>query len=306
MMPDTGTDWNYQGDAVEAAGFYGITTGSHTVAISTQVFVGRVYLMGTLENTPEDADKNDGWFVIKPKSNNISQSVVQLVSDGVTTEYTLNAPGNTNNVFLTFDGVTQVPNKDFTYSGNILSLVESPADGVVMAVRIMAPNYKPEDFGEIFHVEFEGDGVTTEFMLSDTVIPGSTTNLFVNINGVVQTPFTDFTYSNGVVSFFEAPSITEEGLPNVFITVYPPSGISSNEDYWVQFPVNATDPDQGNVIISPIYGPRTTTTVMGIFEGNYTYIKAILDRDYLEPYDPNMPQYKLDAVGSISRILVNF
>lgn len=303
LMSDSGTNWYFEGEPIEAAGYYGITTGNHTVSISVQNFVGRVFLFGTLEDTPEKADLNDGWFLIKQQANTINQSIVQIVSDGSTLIYNLNIPGLSSNVFLTADGVTQTPGTDFTYSNGILTLVDTYDAGVVLTVRIMSPNYSEEAFDDPYFDTFTGDGIEVNYTVS-TGTAGNTQNVFVAIDGVQQSPFTDFTYTNGILTFSVAPPDQSE----IFVAVYPPNDNITLNDYWIQFPINSTDPDQGPVNPSPVFGPRTTVTTVGSFHGNYTYIKAILDRNYIKEDTESDPiqAYEELAVGAVSQILVNY
>lgn len=64
VLSDTGIEWNIVSEPIKAAGWYGRTTGLHTMSFTLRNFVGRVYVVATLENSPEDADRNGGWFPI--------------------------------------------------------------------------------------------------------------------------------------------------------------------------------------------------------------------------------------------------
>ena len=64
MLSDTGVSWNIESTPVKAAGFYGKTPPLHTVSFSLNNFVGRFYILATLENTVKEADDNNGWFPI--------------------------------------------------------------------------------------------------------------------------------------------------------------------------------------------------------------------------------------------------
>lgn len=63
-LSDTGVEWNKLSDPIEASGWYGRTSGLHTISFTLSKFVGRLYVLATLENSPEEADKNKGWFPI--------------------------------------------------------------------------------------------------------------------------------------------------------------------------------------------------------------------------------------------------
>ena len=64
VLADTGANWNALGEPIPAAGYYGRTSGLHTMSFTVRNFVGRIYVVATLENTVQDADANDGWFPI--------------------------------------------------------------------------------------------------------------------------------------------------------------------------------------------------------------------------------------------------
>lgn len=64
VLSDTQEDWNVLSDPIKAAGWYGRTNGLHTLSFTLRNFVGRIYLMATLENTPEEADANNSWFPV--------------------------------------------------------------------------------------------------------------------------------------------------------------------------------------------------------------------------------------------------
>ena len=301
MMSDTGTSWNFEGPPVEASGYYGVTSGDHSIAMSVHSFVGRIYLYGTLENSPEEADDNDGWVLIKPKGTDIQQSIINIVSDGVLRQYTINVPGSSANMFLTVNGILQTPGIDYTYVNGLLDFSTVPSEGDKISIRIMSPNFNPDQFGEPYFQSFNGDGVSKTFTVQSGSI-GSTHDCFVSIDGSIKVPFNDFVYNNQELVFVEAPAL--DSLIN--FTCYPPKNQKLQTDYFYQFPNKPSDIDEGNILITPMYGPRTTSTVLQTFTGNFTYVKAVLNRDYLEPYYPDMPLYKLQAVGAVSQILLNF
>lgn len=64
VMTETGQAWDLESEPVAAAGLMGMTTGLHTMSFTLHNFVGRICVVATLENTPEEADANDGWFPI--------------------------------------------------------------------------------------------------------------------------------------------------------------------------------------------------------------------------------------------------
>ncbi len=60
LMSFTPEEINFTGCPVPAAGYYGPTTGFHTLSIRTLNFIGSVYIEGSLAVAPTDSD----WFPI--------------------------------------------------------------------------------------------------------------------------------------------------------------------------------------------------------------------------------------------------
>lgn len=83
ILSDTGTEWNKLSDPIKAAGWYGRTPGLHTISFTMRNFVGRIYVLATLENTPEKADANNGWFPINLVGNSVPWLQLPTPDDSV-------------------------------------------------------------------------------------------------------------------------------------------------------------------------------------------------------------------------------
>ncbi|EHU8780843.1 hypothetical protein N0S44_000073 [Escherichia coli] len=53
--------WNEQTLPLASGGYYGSTTGLHTISFTLRNFIGRIYVLATLASNPTD----DDWFPIK-------------------------------------------------------------------------------------------------------------------------------------------------------------------------------------------------------------------------------------------------
>jgi hypothetical protein len=56
-----GSSTSFSSDSTKADGYYGYTDGLHTIAITTDDFVGTLTIEGTLASEPSDND----WFTVK-------------------------------------------------------------------------------------------------------------------------------------------------------------------------------------------------------------------------------------------------
>ena len=55
--------WDEQSTPMASGGYYGSTTGLHTISFTLREFTGRIYVLATLASNPTDQD----WFPIKFK-----------------------------------------------------------------------------------------------------------------------------------------------------------------------------------------------------------------------------------------------
>lgn len=53
--------WNEQTEPMASGGYYGSTTGLHTISFTLREFTGRIYVLATLASNPTEQD----WFPIK-------------------------------------------------------------------------------------------------------------------------------------------------------------------------------------------------------------------------------------------------
>ena len=63
LIPPMGEVITLTGDAVRGAGWYGHTTGLHTVAIRVTNFQGRISVQAAIATTPEESD----WYSVLPE-----------------------------------------------------------------------------------------------------------------------------------------------------------------------------------------------------------------------------------------------
>ena len=118
-------------------------------------------------------------------------ATVSFIGDGSTTIFILSGeaanPNDTESVIVVQDGVTLSPTADYTVSGNDLILSAAPAlDSNISATVIRSTPSQT----------FITDGVADAFTLSgDNSSPSSIYALYVEVNGVIQVPFRDYTLS---------------------------------------------------------------------------------------------------------------
>lgn len=137
----------------------------------------------------------------------INVAPVTLLSDtftgtGACTVFTLSQTGTTDSTFVFINGVSQKPGTNYTVANNVLTMVSPPANGSIVEARTVGQFKVIETSSKIDSDLFNGDGNTTIFNISTS---STTKKVFVNIDGVMQKPYTDYIVTGNKLSFVEAP-----------------------------------------------------------------------------------------------------
>ena len=127
-----------------------------------------------------------------------------LAADGSTVSFSLNeGVTDAKNLLVLNNGVMQEPDVAYTAAGTTLTFTSAPLNGVAVWVI-----YLGQDLGlstsrdTINYQNAVGNGSTTTVTLTSV---GTTSNIIVTLNGVVQTPGTDFQVSGSTLTFSTAP-----------------------------------------------------------------------------------------------------
>lgn len=137
----------------------------------------------------------------------INVAPVTLVSDtftgtGACTVFTLSQTGTTDSTFVFINGVAQKPGSNYTVANNVLTMALPPANGSIVEARTVGQFKVIETSSKVDSDLFNGDGNTTVFNISTS---STTKKVFVNIDGVMQKPYTDYIVTGNKLSFVEAP-----------------------------------------------------------------------------------------------------
>jgi len=183
----------------------------------------------------------------------------EFVGDGSTTTFTLSqeVPGAfESNVLVIVENVLQQPVQSYTIANDNVTLTfsEAPVNGAVIyvlhqgnatyqmipVVGSVTPDKLSENLRNFTLDTFTGNGSTTTFNLSQT--PTTANSLLVTVDGIVQTPTTNYTLSGSGLIFTSAPdsgtaiTVTHLGFSTVSRVTVPDGSITSeklavNEDW---------------------------------------------------------------------------
>lgn len=140
------------------------------------------------------------------------------VGNGSTTSFTLSRNASANSILVLVEGLVQFHSEDYDVANTILTFVSAPANNEAVEVLHIAgaSTYHLMQYGAID--SFTGDGSTTSYTMS---IAANTSTAIVYVDGLLQNPAGDFTFSGTDLSFTDAP------LAGETILVYHTDSISS-------------------------------------------------------------------------------
>ena len=209
-----------------------------TLSVSSTTDRSFVYLNGVQQAPTTDyaISGTTLTFVAAPATNNVievrsfdipSIADITITSDtftanGTQTNFTLSTPDSSvTNSLVFLNGVTQVPTTDYTLSSTTLTFLSAPVNGTaVQAISFTSAGVKS--------AAFTGNGSNTQFTLPVT---STTSKTIVAINGVTQTPVTDYSVSGTTLIFAAAPANND----NILVRVLPSKVDSAGSNTQIQY-----------------------------------------------------------------------
>ena len=172
-----------------------------------------------------------------------------FTGDGVETGFMMTrAPLNAFSITVAVNGLLQAPgtNYDLISGRSGLAFPEAPSSGVEIDVRHLgglvgpsgAQGIQGESTGVVGALAsdlFTGNGSAVEFNLSNSI--GEAKNIIVSVNGLLQSPVTNYTISGSGLTFPEAPSSGLEIEARHLQGIEGPTGASGDSHIkaWVNF-----------------------------------------------------------------------
>jgi hypothetical protein len=133
-------------------------------------------------------------------ANNAIISVDTFGGNGSNTSYTLSVtPISKNYCIVLINGVTQLHS---TYNISGTSLVFSEAPPNTSSVEVVSFT-NTSAYGDFTTRTYTGDNSTVNYTVTNSATANS---VIVSLNGVVQTPISDYTVSAGTLTFTSAPT----------------------------------------------------------------------------------------------------
>jgi hypothetical protein len=132
-----------------------------------------------------------------------------FTANGTQTAFTLSLNATANSILVAVDGLIQFHNEDYDVSGTTLTFSPAPANNELIEVLHIsgATNYLFQQYAAID--SFSGNGSNTLYTLTRSA---NTKTAQVYLDGLLQDPNNDYTFSNTTLTFTTAPLTSEAVL----------------------------------------------------------------------------------------------
>lgn len=129
-----------------------------------------------------------------------------FTANGTQTVFSLSVNATANSILVAVDGLIQFHTEDYSVSGTTLTFVTAPANNEVIEVLHIsgATNYLFQQYAAID--SFSGNGSNTAFTLTRSA---NTNTAQVYLDGLLQDPNNDYTFSGSTLTFTTAPLSAE-------------------------------------------------------------------------------------------------
>jgi fibronectin-binding autotransporter adhesin len=129
-----------------------------------------------------------------------------FTANGTQTAFTLSTNATANSILVAVDGLIQFHTEDYDVSGTTLTFTTAPANNEVLEVLHIsgATNYLFQQYAAVD--SFSGNGSNTQYTLTRSA---NTNTAQVYLDGLLQDPNNDYTFSGTTLTFTTAPLSAE-------------------------------------------------------------------------------------------------
>jgi hypothetical protein len=137
---------------------------------------------------------------------NIDSTV--FISNGIQTAYNVSgsATESADDLIVFINGVSQIPNVNYTLSSSILTFSGTPSSGSKIDVRransVLSVTFITSSMGVEY---FAGNNSSSQFTLTNGQTVLHNYDVLVSIDGLIQKPTTDYSISSSIISFAVPP-----------------------------------------------------------------------------------------------------
>ncbi len=190
-------------------------TGDFISGSSKQITVGNFFSSSNVGGGGGGGGGGSGYLILTSSvvSSSVNIDSAVFTSNGVQTAY--NVSGSVtevaDDVIVFINGVSQIPNVNYTLSSSILTFSGTPSSGSKIDVRrassVLSVTFITSSMGVEY---FTGNNSSSQFTLTNGQTVLHNYDVLISLDGLIQKPTTDYSITGSILNFTVPPPINTD------------------------------------------------------------------------------------------------
>ena len=245
-------------------------TGDFISGSSKQITVGNFFSSSNVGGGGGGSGGGSGYLVLTSSvvSSSVNIDSTVFTSNGVQTAY--NVSGSVtevaDDVIVFINGVSQIPNVNYTLSSSILTFSGTPSSGSKIDVRrassVLSVTFITSSMGVEY---FTGNNSSSQFTLTNGQTVLHNYDVLISLDGLIQKPTTDYSITGSILNFTVPPPINTDVevrylSPQTFTLI---TGSGSGGGCGAGFPFSGSAVITGSLLVTNYISGSFTGSLLG-------------------------------------------
>jgi hypothetical protein len=246
-------------------------TGDFISGSSKQITVGNFFSSSNVGGGGGGGGGGGSGYLILTSSvvsSSVNIDSTVFTSNGVQTVYTVSGSVTevADDVIVFINGVSQIPNVNYTLSSSILTFSGTPSSGSKIDVRrassVLSVTFITSSMGVEY---FTGNNSSSQFTLTNGQTVLHNYDVLISLDGLIQKPTTDYSITGSILNFTVPPPINTDVevrylSPQTFTLI---TGSGSGGGSGVGFPFSGSAVITGSLLVTNYISGSFTGSLLG-------------------------------------------
>ena len=288
-------------------------TGDFISGSSKQITVGNFFSSSNVGGGGGGGGGGSGYLVLTSSvvsaSVNIDSTV--FISNGVQTAYNVSgsATESADDLIVFINGVSQIPNVNYTLTSSILTFNGTPSSGSKIDVRransVLSVTFITSSMGVEY---FAGNNSSSQFTLTNGQTVLHNYDVLVSLDGLIQKPTTDYSITGSILNFtVPPPNNTDVEIrylsPQTFTFI---SGSGGGSGSGAGFPFSGSAVITGSLLVTQYISSSFTGSLLGTSSYALTASNAISSSYALSSSNSFTSSYAFNANNAFTAVTASY
>ncbi len=246
-------------------------TGDFISGSSKQITVGNFFSSSNVGGGGGGGGAGGSGYLVLTSSvvsSSVNIDSTVFTSNGVQTVYTVSGSVTevADDVIVFINGVSQIPNVNYTLSSSILTFSGTPSSGSKIDVRrassVLSVTFITSSMGVEY---FTGNNSSSQFTLTNGQTVLHNYDVLISLDGLIQKPTTDYSITGSILNFTVPPPINTDVevrylSPQTFTLI---TGSGSGGGSGVGFPFSGSAVITGSLLVTNYISGSFTGSLLG-------------------------------------------